>query len=89
MCSPCLNSQGEHAAASSCSQHLGELCFCLVLLGFLCRRGGSSYLTTLLLFASHFLTFQAGSPSKLVTGILTMGCPSVCVKLREAEGWVV
>lgn len=75
MCSPCFKSQGVHAAASSCSRHLEELHFCLVSLGFLCRHRGSSYPTMLLLFASCFLTFQAGSAPKLVSGILTTGCP--------------
>lgn len=49
--------------------------FAHVSLGFLCRHGGSSYPVTLLLFASLFLTFQAGSAPKLVSGIFTMGCP--------------
>lgn len=75
MYSPCPKSQGEHTAASSCSWYLGELHFCLVSLGFLCRHGGGSYPATLLLFASHFLTFQAGSAPKLVSGILMTGCP--------------
>lgn len=49
--------------------------FCLVSLVLLCTHGHSSYPTTFLLFACCFLTFQAGSDPKLVSGILMMGCP--------------
>lgn len=63
---------------------------CPVLLCLLWRRdsGCSGYPNVLLLFASYFLNFQAGFVPELTVGILTVGCPSVCMNLRR-QGWVV